>query len=188
MKTPSRALRRSQTGATLIEILVSMLILMFGLLGLVGVMVQSQRAQVEAFQREQAILLAQDMVNRMQVNKAVAGCYVLATYLGVDETTPPADTTCASGSATQKTRFAADMSEWLSMLQGAATAVGTSSVGGVPDARGCVTKDATTGIYQVSVVWQGSAATSAPPAGITCGNTKYSPDTSRRAVALTVLL
>jgi type IV pilus assembly protein PilV len=188
MKRRAISMRRSQGGATLIEILVSMLILMFGLLGLVGVMVQSQRAQVEAFQREQAILLAQDMVNRMNVNKGVANCYVLATYLGVDVTTPPVATSCASGTSTQKTRFESDMSEWYSMLQGAATSVGTSAVGGVPDARGCITKDATTGIYQVSVVWQGSAATSAPPAGITCGNTKYAPDTSRRAVALTLLI
>src|SRR5205085_6417682 len=188
MKARLRPMRRAQAGATLIEILVSMLILMFGLLGLVGVMVQSQRAQVEAFQREQAMLIAQDMVNRITVNKGVAGCYVLATYLGVDNTTPPVSTSCASGTSAQKTRFANDMSDWLTMLQGAATAVGTSSVGGVPDARGCITKDATSGIYQVSVVWQGSVSSSAPPAGITCGNTKYVPDESRRAVALTVLL
>lgn len=188
MRRGRTALRRGQGGATLIEILVSMLILMFGLLGLVGVMVQSQRAQVEAFQRAQALLIAQDMVNRITVNKAVAGCYVLATYLGVDVTTPPAAGSCASGTATEKDRFAADMSEWLAMLQGAATAVGTSSVGGVPAARGCITRDATSGIYQVSVAWQGSVASSAPPAGITCGTTKYTPDESRRAVALTVLL
>jgi type IV pilus assembly protein PilV len=188
MKAGLRPMRRGQAGATLIEVLVSMLILMFGLLGLVGVMVQSQRAQVEAFQREQALLIAQDMVNRMTVNKAAVACYVLASYLGVDHTTPPASTSCASGTSAQKTRFANDMSDWLSMLQGAATAVGTSSVGGVPDARGCITKDATTGIYQVSVAWQGSVSSSAPPAGITCGNTSYTPDESRRAVALTVLL
>jgi type IV pilus assembly protein PilV len=188
MKRSTVATRRSQAGATLIEVLVSMLILMFGLLGLVGVMVQSQRAQVEAFQREQAILLAQDMVNRMNVNKAVASCYVLATYLGVDVTTPPVATSCATGTATQKTRFENDMIEWYSMLQGAATSSGTSAVGGVPHARGCITKDATTGIYQVSVVWQGSAATSAPPAGIPCASAKYDPGTSRRAVALTLLI
>jgi type IV pilus assembly protein PilV len=188
MKQRPRSMRRAQAGATLIEILVSMLILMFGLLGLVGVMVQSQRAQVEAFQREQAVLLAQDMVNRMTVNKGAANCYVLATYLGVDVTTPPVATSCATGTTTQKTRFENDMSEWYSMLQGAATSVGTSAVGGVPGARGCITKDATTGVYQVSVVWQGSAATSAPPAGIPCASAQYDPGTSRRAVALTLLL
>ena len=59
------ASRRDQTGATLVEILVSILILMIGLLGLVGVMIQSQRAQLESFQRQQALLITQDMVARM---------------------------------------------------------------------------------------------------------------------------
>lgn len=180
--------RRSQAGATLIEILVSMLILMVGLLGLVGVMVQSQRAQLESFQRQQALLVAQDMVSRMMVNKAVANCYVLATYLGVDNTTVPAASTCAAGTATQAARFNTDMSDWLAMLQGAGEVLSGATVGGIPSARGCVTRNATTGIYQVSVAWQGSAPTFAPPAGITCGQNRYGAETARRAVALTLLL
>jgi type IV pilus assembly protein PilV len=190
MKPRRIPLRRAQAGATLIEILVSILILMFGLLGLVGVMVQSQRAQVEAFQREQAMLIAQDMVNRMSVNKAVATCYDLGTRgLGaLDLTTSPAVTTCTTGTTAQKARFAQDMSDWLDLLNGAKELTGTTSIGGVPSALGCVKKDTTTGIYQVSVAWQGSAGTSAPPSGVTCGSGKFTPDTSRRAVSLTVLL
>lgn len=185
--------QRRQAGATLIEILVSILILMFGLLGLVGVMVQSQRAQLESFQREQALLLAQDMVQRMQVNNKVASCYVLSSYLGVDSghLTAPLASTCTSGTSTEQTRFAKDMAEWLSQLQGAGETSGSSSVGGIPSARGCITKDATTGLYLVAVVWQGSVATSAPPAGIACASTKYNSDgtdTARRAVALSLLL
>lgn len=180
--------RRAQAGATLIEVLIALLILMFGLLGLVGVMVQSQRAQLESFQRQQALLIAQDMVARMKVNKRVASCYVLATYLGVDHTSPPVSTTCGTGTTAQKTRFEHDMSDWLALLQGAGESNGSSNVGGVPDARGCVTQDVTTGIYQVSVAWQGSVANSAPPAGITCGQNAYGTDTARRAVSLTVLL
>ena len=182
--------RRREAGATLIEILVSILILMFGLLGLVGVMVQSQRAQLESFQREQALLLAQDMVSRMIVNKAAANCYVLATYLGVDNLTPPVSTTCTGVSTAQAARFASDMADWLAQLRGASetvTATGNMA-GGIPFARGCITKDAATGIYQVSVAWQGSATTSAPPAGITCGLNAYGTDTARRAVALTALI
>jgi type IV pilus assembly protein PilV len=182
--------RRRQHGATLIEILVSILILMFGLLGLVGVMIQSQRAQLEAFQREQALLIAQDMVSRMTVNKAVAGCYVQGTYVGVDKTTAPAATTCVGGTATQATRYSQDMADWISLLGGSGetTNSGANKVGGIPFARGCITKDATTGIYQVSVAWQGSQSTSGPPSGVACGKDLYGPDTSRRAVSLTVLL
>jgi type IV pilus assembly protein PilV len=183
---------RTQAGSSLIEILVSILILMFGLLGLVGVMIQSQRAQLEAFQREQALLLAQDMVSRMSVNKAAASCYVLATYLGVDNLTAPVASTCTTATTAQANRFANDMAEWVAQLQGSAETSGGNQVGGIPGARGCITKDAVTGLYQVSVAWQGSASTSAPPAGITCGQNLYdsggTTDTARRAVALTVLL
>jgi type IV pilus assembly protein PilV len=184
---------RAQAGATLIEVLVSILILMIGLLGLVGVMVQSQRAQYESFQRQQAVQLAQDMVERMKVTRAVAGCYVLTDHLGVDMTTVPAAGTCTTGTVVQANRFSADMAEWLAQLQGAGEVLTkpdatTVIVGGVPFARGCVTRDAITGIYQVSVAWQGSVAISAPPAGITCGQNSYGTDAARRAVALTVLL
>lgn len=185
-------LRPRQSGATLIEVLVSILILMFGLLGLVGVMVQSQRAQLESFQREQALLLAQDMVQRMQANKAVASCYVLASWLGEENTSIPAASTCTSGTATQASRFNADMAEWYAQLKGAGEQSGGGNAGGVPFARGCITQDTTTGIYQVSVAWQGSLATSQPPAGIPCAATKYNSDgttdTARRAVALTALV
>lgn len=187
----ARPARRRQAGATLIEILVSILILMFGLLGLVGVMIQSQRAQLESFQREQALLITQDMVARMMVNKAVVTCYVMSTYLGVDKTAVPAASTCTTGTATQQARFNKDLTDWLGLLQGTGETSGSSSVGGIPGARGCITQDPTTGIYQVSVAWQGSAATSAPPATITCGMNLYNSDgqdTARRAVALTVLL
>ncbi|ROZ75819.1 type IV pilus modification protein PilV [Ramlibacter sp. WS9] len=183
--------RPGQSGATLIEVLVSILILMFGLLGLVGVMVQSQRAQLESFQREQALLIAQDMVARMLVNKGAANCYVTATYLGVDETTVPDASACAGATVSQAARFSTDIGEWLALLEGSGEKSGSSNVGGVPKARGCITKSATTGIYQVSVVWQGSVALSAPPGGITCGLGLYNSDTTdtaRRAVALTVLM
>lgn len=187
---PIRIKHRFQAGATLIEVLVSILILMFGLLGLVGVMIQSQRAQLESFQRQQALLLAQDMVSRMLVNKAVANCYVTATYLGVDQTTVPAAGTCTVGTGAQATRFNADLTDWLALLRGASELSGTTEVGGVPRARGCITRSAA-GIYQISVAWQGSVAASAPPAGIPCGSGLYNSDatdTARRAVSLTVLM
>jgi type IV pilus assembly protein PilV len=181
---------RRQAGATLIEVLVSILILMFGLLGLVGVMIQSQRAQLDAFQREQALLLAQDMVSRMTVNKAAAPCYVLATYIGADNATAPVASACAGVTTAQAARFASDMADWLAQLQGAGEKLAATSapVGGIPTARGCITQDATSGIYLVSVAWQGSATTSAPPAGITCGLNSYGTDTARRAVALSALI
>lgn len=184
---------RGQRGATLIEILVSLVILMFGLLGLVGVMIQSQRAQLESYQRVQALMLVQDMAARINANKKVASCYVLASYIGTGNSTVPASSACTvSGASTsQKDRVVQDLTEWRDLLLGAAETTGSgaskTNVGAVLGARGCITADASTAnLYQVSVAWQGSATTAAPPSGITCGSGLYGDEAARRAVSVTV--
>lgn len=180
---------RRQSGATLIEILVSLVILMVGLLGLVGVMIQSQRAQLESYQRVQALMLVQEMAARISANKAVASCYVLAAAIGTGNTTTPAASTCTAGTAAEQTQFAADMVDWKNLLIGASeTDSGGNNVGAILGARGCI-ENAGTNTYLITVAWQGSVATSAPPAGLTCGTGQYGSDDSlRRAVGLTVEL
>jgi type IV pilus assembly protein PilV len=190
MNSKFRQARRHQRqrGATLIEVLVSLIILMIGLLGLVGVLIQSQRSQVESYQRMQALLLVQDIASRLNANRSVAGCYVLASYIGTGNTTVPTATSCGSGTADQKARMETDLTEWRDQLLGVAELSGTDKVGGVLGARGCITVDATTNIYQVSVAWQGGSPTGAPPVGITCGKDLYGDDAQRRAVSLTVMI
>ncbi|AMO24624.1 hypothetical protein GCM10027034_10610 [Ramlibacter solisilvae] len=189
-RRPMAALaNQRQRGATLIEVLVTLVILMLGLLGLVGVMVQSQRAQLESYQRVQALMLVQDMAARMSNNKAVVGCYVLGSFIGTGNATVPTVASCASGTADQKTRMVQDVTEWRDQLLGAAElASNGDKIGAVLGARGCITKDATSNLYQISVAWQGSGATSAPPAGIPCGSGQYGSDAARRAVSITVQL
>lgn len=180
--------RRAQAGSTLIEVLVSLLILMLGLLGLVGVMIQSQRGQVESYQRVQALLLVQDMAARLNANKAVSGCYVMASFLGTGNTTVPATTACTIGTADQQSRVTSDLTEWRDLLLGSAELSGADKVGAVLGARGCITKSVTN-VYQVSIAWQGSGATAAPPAGVPCGQGQYgNDDAARRAVSVTVQL
>jgi type IV pilus assembly protein PilV len=181
--------RHRQRGATLIEVLVSLLILMVGLLGLVGVMIQSQRAQLESYQRVQALLLVQDLAARLNANKTAASCYVTATFLGTGNTAVPAASACAAAGATpgHKDRVVQDLTEWTNLLLGTAEVSGGDNVGAVLGARGCVTKDAND-LYQVSVAWQGNGATVAPPGGVTCGQGQYTDDATRRAVSVTVQL
>jgi type IV pilus assembly protein PilV len=176
--------RRTQGGATLIEVLVSLVILMLGLLGLVGVMIQSQRGQVESYQRVQALLLVQDMASRLNANKAVASCYVTATFLGTGNTTVPPTTACTIGTLAQQKRVTTDLTEWRDLLLGSAEILGTDKVGAVLGANGCITAS-TTNLYQVSIAWQGSGATAAPPAGVPCGQGQYTDDAARRAVSVT---
>jgi type IV pilus assembly protein PilV len=183
-----RSVRGRQEGATLIEVLVSLVILMIGLLGLVGVMISSQRAQIESYQRVQALILVQDMTARLNSNRAVAGCYVLTTFIGKGNTAVPATGSCATGTAAQKDRVTRDLTEWRDLLLGSAELVGADQVGGILAARGCITRDASD-LYQVSIAWQGGGATAAPPATVTCGQGQYgADDAARRAVSVTVQL
>lgn len=59
-------------GVTLIEVLVSVIILAFGLLGLAGLQSVGLRSNNSAIYRTQATYLAQDMIDRMRVNRDVA--------------------------------------------------------------------------------------------------------------------
>lgn len=189
-RMPLRMQRGRQGGATLIEVLVALFILMVGLLGLVGVMIQSQRTQLESYQRLQALLLVQDMASRINANQAAALCYEnAAVTFGTGYTATPDASACASGDVTQKTRVTKDLVAWNDLLKGSAEVSGGNKVGGILGARGCITRDAATGVFQVSVAWQATDPGGAPPAGITCGNdaANYGGEAFRRAVSITVL-
>ena len=69
-------------GFTLIEVLVTLVILMFGLLGIAGLMAKGQRVSFEAFQRQQALSLANDMAERQRANRSQATVYAAGAPVG----------------------------------------------------------------------------------------------------------
>jgi type IV pilus assembly protein PilV len=157
--SPPTSLAR-QSGSSLIEILVTILILAVGFLGLAGFMVQQQNQDIDSYQRAQALLLLNDMSQRLQSNRANADNYVTANPLGVDMTCPAAGTTLAGQ----------DLRAWCRGLQGAAEALGTQLVGAMVGARGCV-ENTGPQQYTITVAWQGMTPIAAP-AG-TCGSGLY---------------
>lgn len=58
-----------QTGFTMLEILVAIVILSFGLLGLAGLQATGLKNNYSAYMRSQANLLAYDIIDRMRANK-----------------------------------------------------------------------------------------------------------------------
>ncbi len=58
-----------ERGATLIEVLVTIVILTFGLLGVAELQVRMHLAQAESYHRSHAVLLLQDMVDRVNANR-----------------------------------------------------------------------------------------------------------------------
>lgn len=61
-----------QSGFTLLEVLIAIVVLSIGLLGLAGLMASSMRNSHSAYQRTQATWLAYDIIDRMRVNRDVA--------------------------------------------------------------------------------------------------------------------
>ncbi|MCD6042853.1 MAG: type pilus modification protein PilV, partial [Burkholderiales bacterium] len=140
------AVRREQ-GVTMLEVLVAIFILTIGLLGTASMQSQMQATQVEAYQRAQAIVLLQDMVDRLSANRKNAANYVTAADLG----------TAAQNCALAATVAAKDQCEWNNALFGAAELKGTETLGALTGARGCVTMPVATMPREVvvSVAWQG---------------------------------
>ena len=66
-----------QNGFTLLEILVTVIIMAIGLLGLAGLQIVSLRANNTAYLRSQAVIQAYDIIDRMRANfpGVVAGGY-----------------------------------------------------------------------------------------------------------------
>ena len=99
---------KHQAGVTLIEVLVTIIILTFGLLGLAGLQAKVQLTEVESYQRAQAIALLSDMSERISANRGQAASYVV-TSIG-DQACPAADGTIVGN----------DKNQWCNALRGTA--------------------------------------------------------------------
>jgi len=178
-------------GFTMIEVLISLLILTLGLLGLAGMQAVAQRAELESYQRAQALVLLQDMVDRVNANRKVAGCYAFTpsagtVYAGTGASAPTC--TAAFGTAQQRAQADADMLAWHNLLTGAAESLNASQVGAMVGARGCVILDTTVtpNVYRVQVAWQGMTPTVVPTSvdpKLTCATGQYGSELQRRVIS-----
>lgn len=169
-------------GFSMIEVLVTIVILTFGLLGLAGLQMRIQTAEMEAYQRSQALVLLNNMVERINANRANAAAYVSASTLGTDDDQPASCTALAVGPAR-------DRCEWSNDLKGAGERA-SGNVGAMIGGRGCIVQVqapnpaagvCSPGIYRVSVVWQGLASTAS--SSNPCGQGLYGDDALRRVVS-----
>lgn len=175
-----------QRGVSLVEVLVTMVVLAFGLLGLAAFQSKAQVGSIESYQRAQAAVLLQDMQSRLSGNTANAANYVTNAPLGTGNILGANCNQAAVGSAR-------DMCEWSVALKGAAEKRDGVFGGAMEGARGCVTRvqeqNLAAGvcrpaIYLVSVSWQGLHATRAPAHA--CAKDLYGADTNRRTISARV--
>jgi type IV pilus assembly protein PilV len=154
----------TQRGTSLLEVLVTIIILAIGLLGLAGLQTRLQSSEMEAYQRTQALILLNDMASRIATNRINAADYVTGA------STPLGGT--AACPATTATRQQADAGEWCNALKGAGETLGGNNVGAMVGGRGCV-ESLGSDQYLITVAWQGMTPISAPPASVACGQNLY---------------
>ena len=174
------AFARAQHGTSMIEVLISIVIVVLGLLGLAGLQSRAQLAEAESFQRAQAVILLQDMVDRLTSNKKNSKDYVTAAPLG----TGVGEQDCAA-----KTGADLDKCEWSNALIGASESAGGLKVGAMIGARGCVEvlKPTMPREYLVAVAWQGINPTVDPQAS-QCGTGEYGDPKTRRLLTSRVII
>lgn len=173
-----------QSGVTLIELLISILIISLGLLGLAKLQMRMQLSDIESYQRAQALLLLNDISSRMTANPNNASGYVTGASSPVGS-----GMTC---STTTGTRQQADIADWCNSLQGAAEVGGGNvKAGAMLGGRGCI-QSLGSNQYMITVAWQGMSPVSAPPSSVACGTGSYdgssgcSNDLCRRVVTTVV--
>lgn len=156
-----------QCGTSMVEVLVTVVILAIGLLGLAGLQSRLGVSQVESYQRAQALVLLQDMSSRIATNRAHAANYVTGTA-----TPLPNAGACP---VVAGTRAEIDANQWCNALLGAAEVEGGSKAGAMIGARGCV-EALSPNEYLITVAWQGMAPVASPPATLGCGQGAYDDD------------
>ncbi len=175
------------------EVLVTMIIVLIGLLGIAALQVKAQTAELESYQRAQALIILSDIVDKLNVNRGTASCFRFTTttsgtpYLGVGATATPA---CTASTAAYNAQAVATMTEISNLLQGTDAVMGGTNVGAMIGARACISYDASTeiggpdtGLYTIAVSWQGMSILSTPTAS--CANNTYGDEGQRRTVAIT---
>lgn len=178
-------------GFSLIEVLITIVILLVGLLGLAGLQGRALTSQMESYQRSQALILLKDMGDRISANRINAASYI-TNASGV---TPTPRGTGFNGSVVQNcaglSGSTRDLCEWHNTLLGAAEVQSGGNVGAMIGARGCIYQitGPASGVaaqYLIAVAWQGLNRTVAP--AVNCGQGSYGNDALRRVVTLPVTI
>jgi len=154
--------RQIMRGFTLIEVLVTLVVLAIGLLGLAGLQASSLKHNNNAYQRTQATFLAYDILDRMRANPMAIEN---GLYDNINTATAPTGpAACISTSCTPQELVANDVYEWATSL----TAV-------LPSGRGVITGNGANAPFTVEIMWDdmrtgvtGTDCDPADPDDMTC--------------------
>lgn len=159
MNTQINSIKR-QRGVSLIEVLVTLVVIAVALLGSASLQVLSKRANHEAVQRTNASQLAFDFLERVRSNKSALEAYVPQANLGQGSQGTAAAVDCsADGADCTAAQIAAyDLWQWEQLLDGATVTDANNAVlGGLLNPTVCVTGPAGgfSGVFTVAITWRG---------------------------------
>ena len=127
--------QKKMAGATLIEVLIAVLILSFGFLGMAALQVRAMKGGNSSFQRTQAVILSQYIMDVMRVDRDAAkgGNYNLAL-------------SCSSGGISGTTLASNSLRQWLTSVK--------ANIGTATDTSTCVVVTCNADyICDVRIVW-----------------------------------
>ena len=134
-------MKNKNTGFTLIEVLIAMLVLAVGLLGLAGLQATSLNNNQRAYYRSQATILAYDIADRMRANRSAVGNY-LTSFMDPTTATTKSDclpTSLPATGCSQTDMAENDLFEW------------NGEVTNLPGGVGTITVAA--GVYTIDITW-----------------------------------
>lgn len=170
--------QRYQSGMSMIEVLISMVITSVGILGLAKLEISSKQNNHQSVERITAAYLAKDMISRMRANPTGLINYVTNTgtnTLGRGSISTEPTPTCAdsANACTQVQLGKRDLWLWEKAMDGKSElSSGGAATGGLVTPTACISgpADGSAGVYTIAIVWRGGVALSNPTLS-TCGQT-----------------
>ena len=186
--------RRQLAGFTLVEVLVTFVILSIGLLGIVRLQTLSKVSQHQAVQRNRAVVVADSLLERIRINPAGLSTFAAGGgLLGGASIAVEPNPDCSVVTCDPTELATHDLWAFEQALDGAAVTVmeagAATPIAGLINPRGCIVFTAApgklrTGMLSVLVQWDGLQQTiDAVQSGeATCGGAAAGADQLRRQV------
>jgi len=168
--------RAYQSGFSLLELLVSLVVFSVGLLSIVGLQTVSKQANFEAVQRTTASQIAYGLLEDMRTNGDAIDVYLAAGELGNGSRGAEPAPNCQNGATCNAAQKAAyDLWLWEQAIDGNLETRAGVGTGGLVLPTLCVTGVAGggAGMYQITIAWRGSASMTGTvnnPCGTAGGN------------------
>jgi len=154
-------LRTRQSGFSLLELLVALVVFSIGLLAVAGLQTVSKQANYEGLQRTTAAQVAGGLLEDMRMNGDAIDIYRTAVAIGGGSRGGEPVPNCRAGAECNSAQKAAyDLWFWEQAIDGNLETSGGAGTGGLMLPTLCIDGPAVggPGIYRVSIVWRGTAS------------------------------